>query len=123
MSQVVGAAGNGGLQQRRKRKQRLAADNLQADVRAVMGTAVGRRVVHWIVEACHLYQTSLVVSSPYVTAFREGERNIGLWLFSELNRMAPRDFETMNREHIDKARSDRLEEQEGITDVGSDDSE
>jgi hypothetical protein len=67
------------------------------DLLAVMGTPAGRRFVYRILEKSHMFQTSFTGNSQ--TFFREGERNIGLFLFNELMVECPELYVTAQNEH------------------------
>ena len=56
-------------------------------VKAIMKTANGRSWLFRILEACHIFQPSIVIGQPDATAFREGERNVGLRLLQIVQRM------------------------------------
>lgn len=95
-------------QARRERREKRAREQAQADLREVMGTPAGRRVVWRLLERCRLFSTSFTGNSE--TFFREGERSVGLWLLQELEALAPEAFATMWAEQIDARRVQRLEE-------------
>lgn len=47
-------------------------------VKSLMNTVEGRSWVWRLLESCHIYHSSLDINNPQVTAFNEGERNVGL---------------------------------------------
>lgn len=59
----------------------------------------GRAFLWRLFEKCHMFQTSFMAESPLTTAFREGERNIGLRLFEQLGQANPTAYTQMLREH------------------------
>lgn len=67
---------------RRKREGELA------DLRAALADPVASRVLWRVLERCHVYQTSFTGHGSR-DSFLEGERNIGLWLISEMNEADP----------------------------------
>ena len=52
----------------------------------VMQSEAGRRVLRRILRETHLYRVSFVSGDPAATAFREGQRNVGLWLLAKLTK-------------------------------------
>lgn len=66
-------------------------------VGALMETKQGRAWIFGILDAAHIYQPSFD-RDPHVTAFREGERNLGLRILSEVQSSAPREYTSMIEE-------------------------
>lgn len=64
------------------REQREAERRL--DFVRVMETAEGMRVLRCILEMTRLYQLSYTPGDAFVTAFREGSRNVGLQLLATM---------------------------------------
>jgi hypothetical protein len=55
------------------------------DYAATFGTPNGRRVLWDLLSKCHVFQPSFKPGqSPEMTAFREGERNIGLQVMATM---------------------------------------
>lgn len=70
-----------------------------SDIKSVMSTENGRRVMYRILVRAGIYKTSYVAGSdPQHTAFNEGGRNIGLWTLSELEQAAPASYLKMMEE-------------------------
>lgn len=57
----------------------LVVDQLVEDTRALLGYGPGRRVIYWLLQQSHIFQT---ITPDAMAPFHEGERNIGLQLFS-----------------------------------------
>ena len=66
------------------RTERTAAEQAKADLRAVLQTPQGRRVLWRVLGRAHLFESGW---SPDTAAvhFAAGERNVGLWLVHEIN--------------------------------------
>jgi hypothetical protein len=62
-----------------------------ADLRAVMADQVAARVLWRVLERCHVYQTSFTGHGSR-DSFLEGERNIGLFLISEMIEADPKGY-------------------------------
>ena len=58
-----------------------------ADLRAVLATIEGRRLVWRYLTRCGVFKTSMTGSSQ--TFFLEGQRNVGLWLLADINAADP----------------------------------
>lgn len=56
-----------------------------------------------ILESCHSFSTSFT-GEPLSMAFKEGERNIGLMLTSQIMKAAPDEFILMLKEHNKNAK-------------------
>jgi len=66
-------------------------------VRLVVGTSLGRAFYWRLLQLCGVFQSSFNHSGS-ITAFNEGQRNIGLKLLADLNEAAPEAYVTMMRE-------------------------
>lgn len=67
-----------------KRREKADRDILTG----LMSSPDGRAWLWSLLAQCHIYQTSFD-PDPHVAAFKEGERNIGLWLVQAINRTCP----------------------------------
>jgi hypothetical protein len=74
-------------EQRRKDEAELKAMNAESDFKWLMSHAKGRRIVWSLLEKAHVFQSSY--TGDNTTFFREGERNIGLFLMAQINEFCP----------------------------------
>lgn len=67
---------------------------------ALMSTRRGRRYIWLQLEACHIFASTFSTShnASLIMSFKEGERNIGLQLYSDVVRFAPDKFVEMASE-------------------------
>ena len=79
----------------RKRRERLDV------VAGLMDLKQGRAWMYGWMEACHIFQTSFLAGQPDATAFKEGERNIGLRILADVMAAAPEKYIVM----MDEARA------------------
>lgn len=78
---------------------RKVRDIEKMDIQAVMNTENGRRLVYRMLVRAGLYQTSYDPEAPEKNIFfKEGQRNMGLWLLSELQDAAPDSYLLMMKE-------------------------
>lgn len=77
-----------------KAKRKQSQDNL--DLLWVMSSPEGRRFIWRILEGAGLYKLSYTGNSE--TFFNEGQRNIGLKLLSELQKVTPNEYVKMTQE-------------------------
>ena len=85
------------------------------DIIAVMSEPAGRRYVWRLLEEARVYQSSYAHETNQ-TFFREGQRNVGLSIFTELLQASPELFLTMQKEHyILEAPEEPAEEQSNAT--------
>lgn len=77
-------AGNDKMVRNRNRRERRARERRIADLKAVMGTPEGRRVVWGFLSEAGVFRTSFTQPNGLVVAFNEGGRNLGLRLLDEL---------------------------------------
>lgn len=75
-----------------------ARERETSDLMAVLSTREGRRHYWRLMSRCGVFGLSFTRSSRQ-TAFNEGERNIGLLLFSELTEHAPDNYALMISEN------------------------
>lgn len=69
------------------RKEKDAHKQLMADVRAVMSTPAGLRWMQHIIAECRVFQSIYHPSSQIY--FLEGQRNVGLRIWAEIEEAAP----------------------------------
>lgn len=83
----------------KRRKVVLKAKENQRDgaLRAIMSLPSGRKLMWDELEACHVFSTSFD-RDAIVMAFREGERNRGLFWLAHIQRVAPQEYLTMIEE-------------------------
>jgi hypothetical protein len=68
------------------------------DIAAVMDIPEGRRVTHRLLTQAGVFRTSFAVD-PCQTAFNEGQRNLGLWLLSQIMLHTPEQYALMLKEN------------------------
>lgn len=76
--------------EQQKRQRELAERNAE-DIRLVMSTESGRRVVWSVLEQGKVFAATFAVD-PCVTAFNEGQRNLALVLFSRVMADCPEQY-------------------------------
>ena len=59
------------------------------DVRNVLATPSGRRVIRKILEDTQLFRQTFAGEQTHMTAFASGARNVGLTLFNDLSEASP----------------------------------
>ena len=79
----------------RKRRERLDV------VAGLMDLKQGRAWMHDFLAACHIFQTTFVAGQMDMSAFREGERNMGLRILADVMAAAPEKYIVM----MDEARA------------------
>lgn len=90
-------------------REELARLQHQEDVRAVLATADGRRLLWWVIDGLALaHGGSFGGEATHTSAFNEGRRDVGITLKAELLRYAPEGFATML---VEAVRSQVTEEQ------------
>lgn len=86
-------------QVKKARKDAEFNDALRLDViKNVMSAPAGRRWMYGLMEMCHCFHTSFIAGAPDATAFREGERNIGLQIIADVQSASPDLYLTMIQE-------------------------
>jgi len=71
----------------RQKRRRVQNERHDADLVWLMNQREGRRFIWRLLQSCHLYETSFTGTSA--TFFREGERNIGLQVLTDIVRLCP----------------------------------
>lgn len=95
----MGYDSNDPKQVAKARKQAVFDEALKLDVvKNVLGTAAGRSWMYGLLERCHCFSTSFIAGAPDASAFREGERNIGLQILIDIQNAAPDFYLTMIQE-------------------------
>jgi hypothetical protein len=84
-----------------KQKQENAHRTFVADVKWMMSSPRGRRIVWWFLEKAGVNRTSFN-NSGSVMAFNEGQRNMGLMLQAQVIEHCTDDFVTMLSEQKQK---------------------
>lgn len=81
------------------RKKRLSDEAQYAeDLRQIMATPAGRRVMRRLIERAGCFRLSYAGESTHATSFNEGKRDQGNRLFAELEQAAPNEWLLMLRE-------------------------
>lgn len=83
---------------RRRVAARKAAKDDTAVMKAILDSALGRGWIWRFLEQCHIFETSFSTDA-LTTAFREGERNQGLRVLSEVLRADPAAYLAMTKEN------------------------
>lgn len=89
-------------EKRIEEERRRAAYELALD--AVMSSPDGQKVLREILRRTHIFAISLIAGKSDVTAFREGERNVGLSLLGDMNDVSPEKLGAILREEIKEHR-------------------
>lgn len=82
---------------KRKRRSQILEDERLAFVAAAMGTSQGRAFFWHLLGVCHVFATSWSPDAS-TTAFKEGERNIGLAVLASIQAVAGAEYLTMVKE-------------------------
>jgi hypothetical protein len=83
---------------RAKANAKAKATKEQNELAYLMGLPEFRSFVWWVLEQTHIYKTSFTGNSE--TFFREGERNIGLKVFSRVQEASPESYAAMVKENM-----------------------
>jgi len=95
-------AGNPEAVKERGSKEQRRVKREHADLSAVMDTAEGRRVIWRMLARCRVHEISFAPGQPAeTTAFFEGHRNVGNWLFAELQTRHADAYALMAKEHAE----------------------
>lgn len=84
-------------------RDRMAREQALADLRSVMDTPAGRRFMWALLGDCGLYRASFN-NSGSITAFNEGQRDIGLRLVARITQDCPEQYLAMQGEAIEADR-------------------
>jgi len=80
-------------------RNKLSADQEKEDMKWLMGSTRGRRIVWRLLERTGVYRSSFTGNSE--TFFREGQRNVGLMLMAQINEFSPDQYALMLKETHD----------------------
>jgi hypothetical protein len=80
-------------------RERMAAEQARADLQSVMGSEAGRRFMWSLLGDCGMYRASFN-NSGSITAFNEGQRDIGLRLVARITQECPEQYLAMQGEAI-----------------------
>jgi len=75
-------------------RERLARETEEADVRWLMGTRRGRRIVWRLLERAGVFRTSFSANAMQM-AFAEGNRNAGIVLLAQVHELCPDQYPLM----------------------------
>lgn len=86
------------------------------DLREVLGTSAGRRVVWRQLSQAGVFRLSFVYEETQTTAFNEGRRSMGLSLMADIHELDPELYVTMAREAQQATKQDEtITEAQAIT--------
>ena len=80
-------------------RNKLAFDQERGDLVWLMGSKRGRRIMWRLLERTGVYRSSFTGNSE--TFFREGQRNVGLWLMAQIHEVCPDQYALMLKEQQD----------------------
>ena len=98
MSEQPFDAGDKAQVEKAKSKVQNKQARLEDGFRQVMGSANGRAFIWELLSICGLFRTSFNPSNA-ITAFNEGQRNIGLEIMAKVHRLKPEKYIPMVREN------------------------
>lgn len=78
------------------------------DMRKVLDLPEGRRLVWHVLSLCGVMSASMR-TNPYDTAYREGQRSVGLEFMGDIMENQPEMYDRMRREHASNAKADEAE--------------
>ncbi len=81
----------------RAKRHKAARKRTDDEFESMMEVPGFRAFVWRLLGTAHVFETSLG-ADPHQTAFREGERNIGLMLWADVQRLCPQKFPLMAAE-------------------------
>jgi hypothetical protein len=79
-------------------ERQLAQRQREDDMRAVLETGAGRRVLWRMLEHAGIYQTTFAQDSERLSALLEGKRRVGLWLIGEIATADPMAYANLLRD-------------------------
>lgn len=85
----------------RQRRAQTAARSEIDDLKWLMASKRGRRIVHRLLTRTGVFRSSFTGNSE--TFFREGERNIGLWLMALVMAHAADEYASLISENAERA--------------------
>ena len=88
---LVGNAADKAQVETAARTERTEAEQAKADLRFVLASPQGRRVLWRMLGRTHLFESGWS-PDPAAVHFAAGERNVGLWLMHEINHADPTAF-------------------------------
>lgn len=81
-----------------REKRRLDQQQADEDLRGIMVSQSGRRFMWDLLKRCGVFALSFRGDGAEFTAFREGQRNVGLSLLADLTRVCPEHYTQMQDE-------------------------
>jgi hypothetical protein len=104
--------GQDGQKKRIQDRRSRLIDRQLSDIRRVLGIPEGRRLVWRLMSEAGIFRSSFTGNSE--TFFREGKRNIGLFILADVMVAQPESFTVMQRE----AANDKLLREQEIKNEG-----
>lgn len=94
-------AGDKAHVEKRKRKEEIQRDRELADLREVLDSAAGRRLLWRLLGHCGVYRSTFSTNALQM-ATSEGQRNVGLFLTAEIMEADTSKYLLMQNESISK---------------------
>lgn len=81
-------------------------EQLEGDIKWLMGSPRGRRIIWWLISAAGVYRSTFDINDPDPSkmSFREGYRNFGLMLLNVLTAYCPELYHAMLKENNNASR-------------------
>ena len=87
--------------QTRKNKTKNKRDREEIELRTILDTYGGRAYIWRMLSRCGVFQLSYT-GDPQSTFFREGQRDIGLYILKEIMTLDPTSFQKMQQEAVER---------------------
>jgi hypothetical protein len=84
----------------RTEKQKLREENEESDLKWLMGSERGRRIVWRLLERAGVFQSSFTANA-LTEAFEKGQRDYGLWVLGVTTEAGPENYAQMLKERAD----------------------
>ena len=80
------------------------------DYKTLYGTGGGKRVIQDLLYRAHIFETTFVPKDSHRTAFREGERELGLYILQMLEQLTLVSLERIQEKRIKQIYDQQIEE-------------
>ena len=94
-------------QEERRKVEQRNYDRHLSDIQQLVKTPAGRRYIWSVLSLCGVMSASMR-DNMYATAFREGQRDIGMKMLKDLVAANPESYDQMRRENASNEKSDEL---------------
>lgn len=95
----------------KSRRERRLREVERSELKRLLSNELGRTVLMRVIERAGVFRSTFAAGQPDMSAFLEGQREVGRWLFAQIVDSCPELWTTMLRERAERIAREKDEEE------------